>query len=46
MAGHILAEGLPFAGNGKFPSKKKTGSHFLEILFNAKTTFFCVSGIK
>ena len=41
----ILAVGLPLAGNGKFPSKKTCG-HFFEILFNAKTTFSCVSGIK
>ena len=90
----ILAEGLPLAGNGKFPylilakaiigilhsvffgilsrespsvrqygkavflprdsrlretansRKQTTCSHFFEILFNAKTTFSCVSGIK
>ena len=94
MACHILAEGLPLAGNGKFPYlilartiiailhssffgifsrespsvrqyglpyscrgspacgkrqipvEKKTCSHYFEILFNAKTTFSCVSGIK
>ncbi len=42
----ILAVGLPLAGNGKFPSDETTCSHFFEILFNAKTTFSCVSGIK
>ena len=94
MACHILAEGLPLAGNGKFPyiilakaiiaklhsvffgilsrespsvrqygkaiflprdsrlretansRKQTTCSHFFEMLFNAKTTFSCVSGIK
>ena len=28
------------------PSDKTNCSHFFEILFNAKTTFSCVSGIK
>ena len=42
----IVAEGLPLAGNGKFPSKERLVVIFFEILFNAKTTFSCVSGIK
>ena len=94
MACQIFAEGLPLAGNGKFPNlilaraiiailhsvffgilyrespsvrqyglpyscrgaptcekrqipvEKKTCSHYVEVLFNAKTTFSCVSGIK
>ena len=45
MACHILAEGLPLAGNGKFPSKNDLQS-FFEISFYAKTNFSCVSGIK
>ena len=35
---HILAEGLPLAGNGKFPLDETTCSHFFEILFN-----FCLT---
>jgi len=37
---------FPLAGNGKFPSKERLVVIFFEILFNAKTTFSCVSGIK
>ena len=38
--------GAPACGKRQIPVEKKTCSHYFEILFNAKTTFSCVSGIK